>query len=240
MRAQRNRRALRTWALALVLLGASCATPRSQAPGQGADPTAGVPRLQRARDGDCDDTGACAGPSYVVEGRSYWVSCGPVPPEWLGGPLVAVGLLDVPFDEVRAVPELAPTAWLVARQRDRFGPCEGEAGRWTVLYAPGVARPGDVARVGVAFPYDFPLHCGMEFVAGVAGRNWATDAAPYDGSGPAPEAWRSAYRDPGEVVSPLLAGELELVGPDVLEFRVVGLGLAVRYEPTAEPIPGCA
>ena len=141
-----DRRALgAACALALVLSGASCAGLRSAEP-QEASPTDALPRVQRARDGGCDDTGACAGPNDVLDGRRYRVSCGPVPPEWLGGPLVAVGYQDVPFDEVRAVPGVDPATRVVVRQRGRFYPCEGEAGRWTALHVPVPTAGGAVLR----------------------------------------------------------------------------------------------
>lgn len=141
MGTRRCRHALRAGVLALVLSGASCATPRSAA--REPETAAALPRVERVRDGGCDDTGACAGPFYLFEERRYLASCGPVPPEWLGGPLVARGERDVPFDEVRAVPGFDPAARLVVRQRTRFGPCEGEEGRWTALVVPGT--PGSAS-----------------------------------------------------------------------------------------------
>ena len=100
------------------------------------------------------------------------------------------------------------------------------------------STPLTTLEVGVPHGYLFPLHCGMRYISNVDGRNWETPDPPYDGVGPVPDTLRDFYTDPRESISPVVAGILKLVEPDVLEFQVGSL--TIRYTPTTTEIPGCA
>lgn len=98
--------------------------------------------------------------------------------------------------------------------------------------------PGESLEVGVQYQYRFGIHCGMRYIEGVGGRNWETDNPPYDGVGRFPDALRAEFVNPNESISPVVAGSIELISADLLEFRAGDV--VVRYEPTTTEVPGCA
>lgn len=103
----------------------------------------------------------------------------------------------------------------------------------------GLPRPGSALELGRLYRYDFFIHCGMRYLQAIDGRNWETSTPPFE-TGRYPDSWRQAFTNPRESISPELAGTLQLISDDLLEFLVPGFNIDATYTPTTAEIPGCA
>lgn len=104
----------------------------------------------------------------------------------------------------------------------------GEIGQDPSLPGPQYVKSGDIIETGFPQPYQFYVHCGIEWLGEFNGLNWRTDD-------PFPPEWTGAKLIDFETIEV----EITLSTGNPPQIDATANGATVTYMPSDEAVPGC-